>query len=118
MLGRLVPHKRVELALDLTARLRRAVPDLHLTIAGRGWWEDELREHASALSRWDLMRWASPVTSTSRPSTGSSREAWVSLVPSLKEGWGLSVVEAAAHATPSVGVPRGRRGGRVGGRTG
>jgi glycosyltransferase involved in cell wall biosynthesis len=28
--------------------------------------------------------------------------SWVSLVPSLKEGWGLGVMEAAAHGTPSV----------------
>jgi hypothetical protein len=29
--------------------------------------------------------------------------SWVLAVPSLKEGWGLVVVEAAAHATPTVG---------------
>ncbi len=28
--------------------------------------------------------------------------SWVSLVPSLKEGWGLVVVEAGAHGTPSI----------------
>ena len=29
-------------------------------------------------------------------------QAWVMAMPSLKEGWGLSVIEAAAHGTPSV----------------
>jgi glycosyltransferase involved in cell wall biosynthesis len=28
--------------------------------------------------------------------------AWVVLVPSVKEGWGLSIVEAGARSTPSV----------------
>ncbi len=28
--------------------------------------------------------------------------AWLALAPSVKEGWGLSVVEAASHGTPTV----------------
>ena len=28
--------------------------------------------------------------------------AWVALAPSIKEGWGLCVVEAASHGTPTV----------------
>ena len=44
--------------------------------------------------------------------------AWVALMPSLKEGWGLTIVEAGARGTPTVafrtagGVDRGRRGRR------
>ena len=101
VLGRLVPHKRVELALDLTAQLRREIPDLHLTIAGRGWWEEQLREHASALALGpDAVSFAGYVDEPAKHRLLA--ETWVSLVPSLKEGWGLSVVEAAVHATPSV----------------
>ena len=101
VLGRLVPHKRVELALDLTARLRREIPDLHLTIAGRGWWEEQLREHASGLALGpDAVSLAGYVDEPAKHRLLA--ETWVSLVPSLKEGWGLSVVEAAVHATPSV----------------
>jgi glycosyltransferase involved in cell wall biosynthesis len=29
-------------------------------------------------------------------------QAWVLAMPSLKEGWGLAVVEAAGHETPTV----------------
>ena len=29
-------------------------------------------------------------------------EAWLHLMPSVKEGWGLVVVESAAHGTPTV----------------
>jgi glycosyltransferase involved in cell wall biosynthesis len=29
--------------------------------------------------------------------------AWLALLPSTKEGWGLSVVEAAAKGTPTIG---------------
>jgi glycosyltransferase involved in cell wall biosynthesis len=30
--------------------------------------------------------------------------AWVLAMPSIKEGWGLAVMEAAAQATPAVGL--------------
>ena len=58
VLGRLVPHKRVEMAIETLARLRPEFPDLTLTIAGRGWWEDPLREVADRLGRGrrDLLR--------------------------------------------------------------
>ena len=32
--------------------------------------------------------------------------AWLGALPSVKEGWGLSVVEAASHGTPSVAFSR------------
>ena len=47
------------------------------------------------------------------PSTRSSARAWVLALPSLKEGWGLVVMEAAGYAVPTVGYARGRRRRRV-----
>jgi glycosyltransferase involved in cell wall biosynthesis len=101
VLGRLVPHKRVELALDVTARLREELPDLHLTVAGRGWWEEPLRRHAASLGLGsDTVDFTGYVDEEAKHRLLGA--AWVSLVPSIKEGWGLSVVEAAVHGTPSV----------------
>ena len=39
---RLVPHKRVEHAMEAVAALRERHPGLHLTVMGSGWWEPEL----------------------------------------------------------------------------
>src|SRR6185312_12044415 len=47
VLGRLVPHKRVEHAIEVLARLRDRWPGLRLSVVGEGWWDKELR--ASAL---------------------------------------------------------------------
>jgi glycosyltransferase involved in cell wall biosynthesis len=100
VLGRLVPHKRVEYAMDALAALAPDLPDLRLVVAGRGWWEPQLREYASRLgvaARTDLAGFVSE----QRKHELLSR-AWVVLVPSLKEGWGLTILEAAARGTPAV----------------
>jgi glycosyltransferase involved in cell wall biosynthesis len=101
VLGRLVPHKRIELALDALAQLLPDHPDLRLVIVGRGWWHDELVAHAERLGLPPAsVEWAGYVGEQRKHEIlGAS---WVSLVPSIKEGWGLGVMEAAAHGTPSV----------------
>jgi glycosyltransferase involved in cell wall biosynthesis len=99
-LGRLVPHKRIEMALRATALLREAHPGLHLDVVGHGWWHDELVAAARALDVLDSVTFTGYVDEAHKDRLLGS--AWVSLVPSLKEGWGLTVMEAAAHGTPSV----------------
>jgi len=100
VVGRLVPHKRVELALDAVAELLPEMPDLHLLVLGHGWWEHRLVEHAHALGLHDHVTFEGFVDEARKHEVlGTS---WVLAVPSLKEGWGLVVVEAAAHATPAV----------------
>lgn len=100
VLGRLVPHKRVEIALDTVAVLRGEMPDLRLAVAGRGWWETQLREYAERIGVTDSVDFVGFVSPDERHALYS--RSWVSLVPSVKEGWGLVVVEAGAHGVPSV----------------
>ena len=100
VLGRLVPHKRVEHAVRAVAALAPELPGLRLTVVGQGWWESELREEVERLGvgdRVDLVGWVSD-----QDKQRILSRAWVMAVPSVKEGWGLCVVEAAAHGTPSV----------------
>jgi glycosyltransferase involved in cell wall biosynthesis len=100
VLGRLVPHKRVELALVAAARIRRRLPDLHLQVVGRGYWEGELRATAERLGLGDTVEFLGFVDEATKHRALAS--AWVLAMPSLKEGWGLAVVEAAGHETPTV----------------
>jgi glycosyltransferase involved in cell wall biosynthesis len=100
VLGRLVPHKRAEIAIDTVAALRDEMPDVRLTIAGRGWWETKLREYAERIGVSDSVQFVGFVSPKERHALYS--RSWVSLVPSVKEGWGLVVVEAGAHGVPSV----------------
>jgi glycosyltransferase involved in cell wall biosynthesis len=98
--GRLVPHKRVEIALRVMTELRGEFPTARLVVAGRGWWEGHIRAEVQRLGLTDCVELRGYVTDEERHRLYAS--SWVSLVPSIKEGWGLVVVEAGMHATPTV----------------
>ncbi|MFC4146835.1 glycosyltransferase family 4 protein [Micromonospora mangrovi] len=99
-LGRLVPHKRVEVALKAVAELADELPGLRLVVAGQGWWEPHLRQVADELGIADRVEFRGFVTEEEKASLLAA--AWVALTPSLKEGWGLTIVEAGAAGTPTV----------------
>ncbi|WP_319460427.1 glycosyltransferase family 4 protein [Micromonospora sp. RTP1Z1] len=100
VLGRLVPHKRVEIALRTVAELIGKLPDLELVVAGQGWWEQPLRQLSVELGISDHVRFTGFISEEEKHAVLSA--AWVALTPSLKEGWGLTIVEAAARSTPTV----------------
>jgi len=96
VLGRLVPHKRVELAIDAVA----ALPGATLTVVGHGYWEPQLRAYAERLGVGDAVTFAGYVDDVTKHRLLAA--AWVHALPSVKEGWSLAVVESAAHGTPTV----------------
>jgi glycosyltransferase involved in cell wall biosynthesis len=96
VLGRLVPHKRVELAMDAVA----ALPGATLTVIGHGYWEPQLRAYADRLGISDAVTFTGFVDDVTKHRLLAS--AWVHALPSVKEGWSLAVVESAAHGTPTV----------------
>ena len=100
MLARLVPHKRIEHALEAVAALREDFPGLHLRVMGSGWWADNLEARRSELGLDDEVTFLGHVTDRQKYEELSS--AWVHVLPSVKEGWGLSIVEAAHVGVPSV----------------
>ncbi|MEZ5116855.1 MAG: glycosyltransferase family 4 protein [Candidatus Nanopelagicales bacterium] len=100
VLGRLVPHKRVEHVLRAAAVLRHRVPDLRVAVVGDGWWADELAAEARRLGVDDLVQFTGFVDEDRKHA--ELARAWVLALPSLKEGWGLVVMEAARHGVPSV----------------
>lgn len=101
VLSRLVPHKQIEDALDAIAALRPRIPALHLDVVGGGWWHGRLVDHAAALGISDAVTFHGHVDDVTKHSV--IQRAWVHVLPSAKEGWGLAVVEAAQHAVPTIG---------------
>ena len=100
VVGRLVPHKRVEHVLRAAAMLRRRHPDLRVTVVGDGWWSGRLRRVAETLGVADLVDFRGFVDEKTKHELYGS--AWVLALPSLKEGWGIVVMEAATHGVPTV----------------
>jgi glycosyltransferase involved in cell wall biosynthesis len=100
VLGRLVPHKQVEHAVRSLAALSDRFPGLRLTVAGHGWWEQEIRDEVARLGLGSRVELTGFVDEDQKHVLLS--RAWVLVTPSVKEGWGLCVIEAAAHGTPTV----------------
>ncbi|XLE00388.1 glycosyltransferase family 4 protein [Streptomyces sp. 184] len=94
-MGRLVEYKRIDLLLRLWERVR-PVTGGRLVIVGTG------------PERGRLEAMAGPgVTFTGHVSEGEKHRllasSWMLLHPSLVEGWGLVVTEAAVRGTPAIG---------------
>ncbi|TAM68876.1 glycosyltransferase family 4 protein [Mycobacterium sp.] len=101
VLSRLVPHKQIEDALEAVARLLPRIPGLHLDIVGDGWWRSRLVEHVQRLDISSAVTFHGHVDDVTKHHV--LQGAWVHLLPSRKEGWGLAVVEAAQHRVPTIG---------------
>ena len=100
VLGRLVPHKRVELALEAAARIRPHLPGLKVRVAGQGYWEPQVRQAVDRLGLGDAVELLGWVDEAAKQRLLAS--SWALAMPSVKEGWGLAVLEAAANGTPTV----------------
>ena len=100
MVSRLVPHKQVEHGITCVASLMQRHPNISLRIIGEGHHEHSLREYAQRLGVDDRVEFLGRVDDVTRDR--ELAKAWVHLLPSLKEGWGLVAVEAAACGTPTI----------------
>lgn len=101
VLGRMVKHKRIEHAIDVASRLRARHPGLRLRVVGDGWWRDQVRDYIAAQGAQDYVDLLGFVDEETKHRELAS--AALLLVPSVKEGWGLSVVEAGSHGVPAIG---------------
>ncbi|HEU5218619.1 MAG TPA: glycosyltransferase family 4 protein [Gemmatimonadales bacterium] len=98
--GRLKRYKGVEVAIRALELARRERPDVTLDIAGTGDDAPRLARLAGQLGLADAVRFHGFVSEDRKRDL--FRAAWANLFPSPKEGWGLTVIEAAACGTPSL----------------
>lgn len=99
-LGRLKRYKRVDLVIRAVDELRSRGISCRLVIAGKGDEADALRDLVSELRLGDRVELAGFVSEERKVEL--FRRAWVHLLTSSKEGWGIANLEAAACGTPSV----------------
>ena len=99
-MGRLKRYKGVDLAIRALAVARRSRPELTLDVAGTGDDRARLEAIAAELGQAAAVRFHGFVTEEHK--LRLLRSTWANLFPSPKEGWGITVVEAAACGTPSL----------------
>jgi glycosyltransferase involved in cell wall biosynthesis len=97
---RLVPHKRIERLLDLAEHLRTRFPGLRLNVIGDG---TEAAGFAAEITRRGLGATVIAHGYVSEETKAALvARARLHLSTSQGEGWGLSVIEAAALGVPTV----------------
>ncbi|GAB2674224.1 glycosyltransferase family 4 protein [Thalassiella azotivora] len=100
VLGRLVPHKQVEHAVRTVRALRAEGVPVTLSVVGEGWWKPEVAAEVERCGVQDAVELHGFVDESTKHAVLA--RSWLMLAPSLKEGWGLMVVEAAVHRVPAV----------------
>ena len=101
-MNRIVKYKNVLHLVEAFELVRREVPDAVLMIGGckGGRYEKVVRARVEKLGLSDSVEYYPFVAQEEK--TRILRSAWVHVLPSIKEGWGMSVLEAAACGTPSI----------------
>jgi glycosyltransferase involved in cell wall biosynthesis len=102
--GRLKRYKGVDTAVRAIALARERGRTLRLDIAGEGDDRDRLVALVRRLRLDDVVRFRGFVPEADKRAL--LRRAWAVVLPSAKEGWGISNVEAAACGTPAVAADR------------
>lgn len=100
VLGRLVPHKRVDLVLDAVAELRDERPTLRLDVIGRGPDRERLESQAAALGITDQVTFHGFLAEDAK--AGLLERAALHVCASDAEGWGQAVIDAAGYGVPTV----------------
>jgi glycosyltransferase involved in cell wall biosynthesis len=99
-LGRLKEYKRIDLVLGAVATLAARGCDVELVVAGEGERMKALRAMARRMGIEQRVRFTGFVSEERKLEL--LRRAWVHVLTSSKEGWGISNLEAAACGVPSV----------------
>jgi glycosyltransferase involved in cell wall biosynthesis len=116
-LGRLKKYKSIDHLLAGFSLLLDKIPEARLVIVGDGDYKGHLMDFAKKLNLEDQVEFTGYVDKHEK--VKRLQKSWVAVCPSLKEGWGLTNIEANACGTPVVAsnVP-GLKDSVIGGKTG
>ncbi|MEU6881601.1 glycosyltransferase family 4 protein [Streptomyces sp. NPDC046712] len=100
VVSRLMPQKRVDLLVRAVPAVLARMPDLRVDVCGDGPELDRLRALAADLGVASAVVFHGHVTEERKQEL--FHRAWLTVVPSVAEGWGLTVIEANAAGTPAL----------------
>ncbi len=102
VVSRLVPHKRIDLFLSQVVTVAMRVPGLRVNIVGDGTERARLQQLAADLGLQSVVTFHGYQSDAVRD--GLLSRAWITASTSVAEGWGCSVIEAAAWGVPCVAL--------------
>jgi glycosyltransferase involved in cell wall biosynthesis len=102
VVSRLVPHKRLDLLLHHVRTAARRIPQLRVDVVGDGPERERLQALVVDLGLQRTVTFHGYQPDAERDALLS--RAWVTTATSAAEGWGCSVIEAAAWGVPCVAM--------------
>jgi glycosyltransferase involved in cell wall biosynthesis len=99
-LGRLMRYKRVDHIVRAFSIVLRRFPQARLIVIGSGETEEELKELAKRMHMMDRVIFKGRVSEEEKIET--IRRSWVLVSTSMKEGFGISLLEGASCGVPAV----------------
>ncbi len=99
-LGRIKKYKSVQHLITAFADVRMQIPEARLMVVGAGDYLGPLRKQATTLGIGDAVEFPGFVPSGNK--VERLRRAHVAVLPSRKEGWGLTNIEANAVGTAVI----------------
>ncbi|MBN2621837.1 MAG: glycosyltransferase family 4 protein [Acidimicrobiales bacterium] len=98
--GRLAPVKRYDMLVRAAHHARQRIPDLRLHIVGEGYERPAIEAVIDELDAADWVTLRGHVTDAEL--VDLYRQTWIVASASAREGWGMTMTEAAACGTPAV----------------
>jgi glycosyltransferase involved in cell wall biosynthesis len=99
-IGRLQLYKSVDVLINSAKKIFASEPDARIVIAGSGEERGRLEHLVKRLRLKGKITFLGKITEKEKIKL--YQKAWVAVNPSLKEGWGITTIEANACGTPVV----------------
>lgn len=99
-IGRLKKYKNIAVLIRAMKKVSAQVPEAELIIAGDGEDMQRLKRLVKQLELTEIVSFFGKITHDEK--IALYKKAWVFVNPSLREGWGITTIEANASATPVV----------------
>lgn len=101
-LGRLKKYKGVQYLVQAMKHVIPKIPRAKLSIVGEGDYQSKLEKLVEILNLQEVVSFHGYVSEEEK--IRFLKKAWVLVVPSVKEGFGIVAIEAAACGTPAIGT--------------
>ena len=99
--GRIKKYKQVDLVIKSMPKLLEKFPDLELHIGGTGDYVEELKKLTTQNNLSKSVKFLGFLTEEEKAELLG--RAWIFITMAMKEGWGITVIEANAMGTPVIG---------------